>query len=208
MHHRTNAFQVLLIPFIGSAKDNLNDPAFLPGLERTRDLLIEIVDTFETRQEEVQGNLDLTIQAQQRLVAEARESAIEKVAAVKDLSDQEAQLHGRIFSPGPELSEVGQILDFLRLQEIRQALRSLDSLQLQARLEKALSNDEDHVLDAVAAAPYPMIDREILDGILERRAFSRLEAESPALLKEFEDVKLVNGLVLGMKNVTRQHLKQ
>lgn len=208
MKTQSNAFAVLLSPFIASARDHLHDPAFLPGLERTRDLLIEIVDTFETRQEEVQGNLDLTIQAQQRLIQEARESALEKVAAVRDMRDRESQLHGRIFSPGPELSEVGQILDFLRLQEIRQVLRSLDSLQLQVRLEKALSNDEDHVLDAVAAAPYPMIDREILDGILERRAFSRLEKENPALLREYGDLTLVNGLVLGMKNVTRSHLRQ
>ncbi len=208
MKPATNSFAVLLIPFIGSAMDNLNDPAFLPGLERTRDLLIGIADSFEAKREELESDLDLTIQARQRRVQDVREAALEQVENVKDLSDQEQRLRAKIFAPGPEKSEILQLLDFLKGQEIRQSLGHLDSLQLTARLEKALSGGEDFIIDAVAASPVPLVDSEILTGILERRAFSRLEAENPALLQEFEDVKLINGLILGMKNVTRQHFRQ
>lgn len=208
MKTQSNAFAVLLSPFVASARDNLHDQGYLLGLERVRDDLISIVSNFETRKEEIQGNLDLTPQAQARMIEETQQKAFEQVEAVKDLSEQEQRLRAKIFAPGPEKSEVLQLLDFLKLQEIRQELGNLDSLQLRVRLEKALSGGEDWVLDAVAAAPYPMIDREILDGILERRAFSRLEAENPTLLRELADVKLINGLVHGMKNVTRQHLNQ
>ncbi len=208
MHHRTNAFQVLFVTFIGSAKDNIHDSAYLPGLEKTRDTLISIVDDFETRREEIQGNLDLTPQAKARMIEEAREDALRKVDGVRDISGQEARLHQKLFLPSdPEKSEIGQVLDFLKGQEVRQSIVHLDSLQLAARLEKALAEGEDFIIDAVAASPVQMVDQKTLDGILERRAFSRLEKENPSLLKEYEDLKLINGLVKGMKNVTKTHLK-
>ncbi len=206
MKPATNTFAVLLIPFIGSAKDSLNDLAFLPGLERTRDLLIEIVSAFESRCEEISSNLDLMPAAKARMIEEAREAALAKVDALEDLARQEQRLRVKIFATGPEKSEIMQLLNFLRLQEVRQSLGHLDSLQLMARLEKALANGEDWVIDAVTAAPFPMVEKKFLDDLLERRAFSRLEKENPALLMEFEDLKLINGLVKGMRNVTKSHL--
>lgn len=204
----TNAFSVLLVPFLGSAKDNLHDHAYLPGLERVRDDLISIVDAFEIRREEISSNLDLVPAAKARMIEEAREAALAKVDALEDLARQEQRLRVKIFATGPEKSEIMQLLNFLRLQEVRQSLGHLDSLQLMARLEKALANGEDWVIDAVTAAPFPMVEKKFLDDLLERRAFSRLETENPALLQEFEDVKLINGLVKGMKNVSRQHFRQ
>lgn len=205
---RTQAFEILLNPFLFQAREKLHGKELLPGLEAANAALVEIVSTFERQREEISSNLDLSPAAQSRLTAEVRQQALDKVDGLKDLSAQESRLREKAFSSGPAKSEIAQVLDFLRQQEVRRALLSgLDELQLQALLQKALAEGQDFLLDAALSSPVPLLSEDKLAGLHEQRVTARLEKENPSLLSEFEDLQLINGLVKGMKNTTRSHLR-
>lgn len=204
----SNVFSVLLDPFLGQARAHLHDKTFLRGLERAQDTLIEAVSGFKMRQAAISSDLDLTPQAQDRIIAEAREAAIARVDAVGDLSAREQQLRAKAFASGPEKSEVAQVLDFLKHQEIRRSIAELDALALETRLLRALSDGEDDLIAAVLQSPVPLLSQEKLEGLAEQRTMSKLERENPDLLNEIRDVGLINGLVRGMKNTTKSHLRQ
>lgn len=204
---KTQAFAVSLEIFVSQAQERLHDPAFLRGLGHSKDVLLSIVGDFEMQREAVESDTDLVLSAKSRLTEEAREDALRRVEKVKDLSEQETRLHQKAFSDGPEKSDGQQILEYLKLQEVRQTLVGLDELQLQALLQKALAEGQDDLICAVLQSPVPMLSPEKSEELAERRAFIRLEKENPALLNEFKDLQLINGLVKGMKNTTRSHLR-
>lgn len=196
-----------LAPFLQQAERHLHDQGLIPGLENARNQFAKIIEDFDTAKDEVNADMDLTVQAKARRVKELADIAKDRIEDVRDMSQRLSQIESKIFAPGEQKSEIMQLRDEIRHQEIRKHYWDRTELDLVPTLLESIEDGDDAFIDAILDSPVPMVSKAQSLEIKEKRAIKRLETEAPALLEEYEDVKLVCGLVTGMRNTAADYVR-
>jgi hypothetical protein len=198
-----------LLPIISRAKVLFHDKGYLKGLEAASVALVQIINDYEVARDTIKGDVDLTIQAKQKRIGDLRKIAQDRIDGVRDNQARLQQLEVRIFASRPKGSDVEELTRYQKLHEIRDDIKAkkLDPLRIVELLYAALNNGDNLLIDSISedpAAGYdPLVQKDAIQDVLQKRAFSRISTD---VAEEYQDVKLLNGSIAGMRHVAKTHL--
>jgi hypothetical protein len=151
---------------------------------------------FKAKIAEVMGSPDYTQSGRQKRIGELQATMAERLQAearhLQGYTDHIATLR-RSAKPTEKPNELGHVLRYLQLQEIRQDIKRLDPLEIRAIYESKLASEPSESADlwlaAVEESPQPLLPGEILDRGKERRALRALDPETRQKLADLEALK-------------------
>jgi hypothetical protein len=151
---------------------------------------------FKAKVAEVMGSPDFTPTGRQKRIEELQTAMAERLKAeagpLRGYEEHIATLR-RTAKSTEKPSELGQVLRYLQLQELRQDIKRLDPLEIRAIYESKLASEANETADlwlaAVEESPQPLLPGEILDRGKEHRAMRALDAETRQKLADLEALK-------------------
>jgi len=196
-----------LVPFITQAERQLHDQGLIPGLEHARDSIVAAIDAYSVAKEVILSDMDLSTQGRASKIQDIKRIATDRIDHVKDLSTRLSEIEARIFAPLEKKTDVQQLRDELRQAEIRKHYWLQDETQLTPIILTAIEEGNSEIVNALLGSPVPMFSGETLKKHRKEHALKRLGRDNPAIMLEYEDLELINGLISGMKSTAYDYLK-
>ena len=187
----TTESTLLDMAFAQSEQTALNEQQLELARQR-REQVLTIMAIYNTAKAHVLADGDLSPKGQESRIAQLREEAEHKLQALeteairnsldKRIADEEYQLR-------PQDPDSDPVLEFLKQQEVRQALQSVDPLTIMEQyLAYATDGSNDLFMRAVENAPMPILQPDVVTKGRQARA-ERQAPERKQLLAQLKQMR-------------------
>lgn len=164
----------------------------LDGLGKHVQQVDEILQRYENRVQQINGNPDLTDSGKKRLRMEAAQKAAEELdnlrRSAKGYDEHILQLQEAI---KPQTPQGDAVLQHLQEREIRDRLREVDPLVARTMyLEAANNGDDDALMYAMENAPkaFPVLMGTDVQQLIDEGMQKRAERQSPEQAKKLAEL--------------------
>jgi hypothetical protein len=195
----SSRFDLEMQAVLDGLRHEVRDRNWLESFGKRASELNGLLAHFRETAEAIAADRDLSPSGREKRLERLRTDTVARVRTIRqqDLSGYRTHIEQLSRSPKKETTPADAFVSALRTFELRSYLMQMDPVERQAHYQAlAETGANDELMLAVESAPFPMIDREVLQEGQQRRQ-SRLNPEASAQIRDLSTLQESLASLLG-----------